>query len=345
MVQKALAKNPVDRYATGEALISAIDSMRQVGMSSGSSPVMHGAGDGSGAGDAKAVSAAVDAMPKKLFSPRNLVIAGGAAVVLWAVGATVMAGRAGKAGTTAAATAGSNRIAVLPFENQGATTDEYFADGIADEVRGKLSRVRGLEIIASSSTSEYKGSSKRPTEIAKELDADYLLVGKVRWAGSEGGKRRVQVVPELIDARTGSVKWQQSFDNDITDVFEVQSQIASRVAGALGVALAGGEKQEVTSRPTANVAAYQLYLKARAIPRGDLASLREQIAFLEQAVALDSTFFDAWTPLSIANSRLFAMADPTRRWAGERRMRSTGPRRSTRRATARILPRRATTSS
>ena len=65
----------------------------------------------------------------------------------------------------------------------------------------------------------------------------------MRWAGSEG-KRRVQVVPELIDARTGSVKWQQSFDNDITDVFEVQSQIASRVAGALGVALAGGEKQE-----------------------------------------------------------------------------------------------------
>ena len=131
----------------------------------------------------------------------------------------------------------------------------------------------------------------------------------MRWAGTEGGKRRVQVVPELIDARTGSVKWQQSFDNDITDVFEVQSQIASRVAGALGVALAGGEKQEVSSRPTANVAAYQLYLKARAIPRGDPASLREQIAFLEQAVALDSAFFDAWNSLSIANSRLFANGD------------------------------------
>ena len=79
--------------------------------------------------------------------------------MFWAIGATVMAGRAGKAATAAAAASGSNRIAVLPFENQGATTDEYFADGIADEVRGKLSRVRGLEIIASSSTSEYKGSS------------------------------------------------------------------------------------------------------------------------------------------------------------------------------------------
>ena len=71
------------------------------------------------------------------------------------------------------------------------------------------------------------------------MHADYLLVGKVRWAGAEGGKRRVQVVPELIDARTGSVKWQQTFDNEISDVFEVQSQIATRVAGALGVASAG----------------------------------------------------------------------------------------------------------
>ena len=123
--------------------------------------------------------------PKKWLSLRNGVIAAVAVLAVWAIGATVMAGRAGRTATAAAAASGSNRIAVLPFENQGATTDEYFADGIADEVRGKLSRVRGLEIIASSSTSEYKGSAKNLTDIANELHADYLLVGKVRWAGTE----------------------------------------------------------------------------------------------------------------------------------------------------------------
>ena len=82
-------------------------------------------------------------------------------------------------------------------------------------------------------------------------------------------------MPELIDAGSGDVKWQQSFDTDITDVFEVQSQIATRVAGALGVALGGSEQQQLTKRPTDNVEAYQLYLKGRAVQGADPASLRE----------------------------------------------------------------------
>jgi TolB-like protein/Flp pilus assembly protein TadD len=202
---------------------------------------------------------------------------------------------------------------VLPFQNQGASADEYFADGIADEVRGKLSRVSGLKVIASSSASQYKGTTKKPQDVASELGADYLLVGTVRWAGAEGGKRRVQVVPELIDAQSGDVKWQQTFDTDITDVFEVQSQIATRVAGALGVALAGAEQQQVTKRPTDNVEAYQLYLKGRAIQGADPASLRESAGYLEQAVALDSTFGDAWAALTISLSRLYSngFASPT----------------------------------
>ena len=199
----------------------------------------------------------------------------------------------------------TNRIAVLPFQNQGASTDEYFADGIADEVRGKLSRVSGLKVIASSSASQYKGSTKSPQVIASELGADYLLSGTVRWATGADGKRRVQVVPELIDASSGDVKWQQSFDTDITDVFEVQSQIATQVASALGVALGGSEQQELTKRPTDNVEAYQLYLKGRAVQGADPASMRESIGYLEQAVALDSTFVDAWASLAMQVSRIY----------------------------------------
>ncbi len=128
----------------------------------------------------------------------------------------------------------------------------------------------------------------------------------MRWATGADGKRRVQVVPELIDAGSGDVRWQQSFDTDITDVFEVQSQIATRVAGALGVALGGNEQQQVTKRPTDNVEAYQLYLKGRAVQGADPASLRESSAYLEQAVALDSTFADAWAALCISLSRLYS---------------------------------------
>ncbi len=301
LVSKSLAKNPGDRFATADALVTALDGAR-LQTTTGSASAITPAGTEILTPAARGVREAPGA-GRQWFTVRNGIIAAVALLAIWAISATVMASRGAKG---AAAAGGGNRIAVLPFENQGATADEYFADGIADEVRGKLSRVKGLEVIASSSTSEYKGSTKRPTEIATELHADYLLVGKVRWAGVEGGKRRVQVVPELIDARTGSVKWQQTFDNELSDVFEVQSQIATRVAGALGVALAGGEKQDLGDRPTANVAAYQLYLKARATAIVDMPSLRQANDLLEQAVALDSTFAAAWADLSGTSARIYS---------------------------------------
>jgi serine/threonine-protein kinase len=306
VVQKSLAKNPADRYATGAALVTALDGLRQVGMSSGTTPAVTAPATEVLPASSKAASAVIDALPKRWFSARNFAMAGAAALVVWAVTATVMAGRAGGGGGGGGGGMAGNRIAVLPFRNQGASSDEYFADGIADEVRGKLSGISGLKVIASSSASQYKGTTKPPQEIASELGADYLLLGTVRWANGADGKRRVQVVPELIEAGSGDVRWQQSFDTDITDVFEVQSQIATRVAGALGVALGGSEQEQVTKRPTGNVEAYQLYLKGRAIQGADPASLRESAGYLEQAVALDSTFGDAWAALTISLSRLYS---------------------------------------
>ncbi len=297
-VGKALAKDPADRFATGEMMISALDQARATTMSM--------SGQHSSVRKATEVLSAARTSPpatgiRKWLSLRNGVIAAVAALLIWAVSATVVAsrGRAAAAGAPA-----SNRIAVLPFTNQGAEADAYFADGISDEVRGKLARINGLDIIGSSSMTEYKGSSKRPQDIGRELGADYLLVGRVRWAGSEGS-RRVQVVPELIDAKTGSVKWQQTFDTDVKDVFEVQSQIATRVAGALGLALAGGEREQLTQRPTQNVQAYQLYLQSRTVQTADVIGTRSQARLLEQAVALDSGFAEAWAALAIANSRIF----------------------------------------
>jgi serine/threonine-protein kinase len=238
----------------------------------------------------------------RFFTWRFAALGGVLSLLLWSAVATALAFTGPRAG---AARAGGNHLAILPFENQGTAEDAYFADGIGDEVRGKLARVNGITVIASSSASQYRASAKTPQQIAKELGADYLLIGKVRWAGPAGGTRRVQVVPELVDGRTGSTTWQQSFDTDVTDVFEVQSQIATRVASALGAQLGSQEERQLAERPTANVAAYDLYLKGKALTSVDAGTMRLAASYFEQAVALDSTFVDAWAALSRSLTRVY----------------------------------------
>jgi TolB-like protein len=225
---------------------------------------------------------------------RNAAIGGVLAMMLWAVVAATPTLRAPGSRAATGETSAVKRLAVLPFENRGDPTDAYFADGIADEMRGKLASLGGFQVTARSSSDQYRGTNKTPQQVGQELNVDYLLSATVRWAKGVGGKDRVQVVPELIDVKTGGVAWQQSFDADLTDVFQVQTQIASRLAGALGVALGTQETEKLTERPTENLAAYDLYLKGRATTGGDGASLRMAIRHFEQAVTLDSLFAEAW---------------------------------------------------
>jgi serine/threonine-protein kinase len=207
-------------------------------------------------------------------------------------------------------------LAVLPFENLGDSSDAYFADGVADEVRTKLAQVAGLEVIARGSSIEYRRTTKRPADIARELGADYLLTGTVRW-DKAGGTSRVRVTPELVDARTGQAahsRWGQQFDAAMTDVFQVQADIATKVVDALGVALADSARQALAVKPTENLAAYDEYLQgeaaSQAMTASDLPSLRRAIAFYERAVALDSTFALAWAKLSRARSSLYGNGVP-----------------------------------
>ena len=139
------------------------------------------------------------------------------------------------------------RVAVLPFENLGAPEDDYFADGVADQIRVKLTALPGIEVIARGSSTPYKKTSKTPREIARELSANYLLTATIRWQKSAGADR-VQVSPELVEIRSEgppASRWQQAFDASMTDVFQVQSEIASKVAESLGVALAAGSRLQV----------------------------------------------------------------------------------------------------
>jgi serine/threonine-protein kinase len=221
---------------------------------------------------------------------------------------------------------GAKIIAVLPFQNLGDSSTAYFADGITDAVRGKLSGVPGLQVIASGSSSEYRGSRKTYTEIARELDADYLLVARVRWAQGADGARRVEVSPELVQAEPGrspTTKWQQPFEASVTDVFQVQSDIASKVASALDVALGSEQREAITEKPTANLAAYEAFLRGEQALAGSISTsganeLRSAMGYYEQAVALDSAFAQAWAQLSRARTYLYyaALPDPALAEAG-----------------------------
>jgi TolB-like protein/Tfp pilus assembly protein PilF len=238
------------------------------------------------------------------FTWRNAGLGGALAAVLWVAVALLVVFRGPVRGGVGDVT----RLAVLPFENLGAAEDAYFAEGIADEIRGKLLALPGFAVIARSSSVQYRGAAKPLPEIGRELGAQYLLTATVRWSKGSGQADRVQVVPELVDARSGEVRWQQSFDAAITDVFAVQASIASRVAQELNVALGVGVRERLAQPPTANVAAYDAYLRGEEASQGlgttQAGPLREALAHYERAVSLDSTFVEAWARLSRTECRL-----------------------------------------
>jgi len=224
--------------------------------------------------------------------------------------------------------AGAKVLAVLPFENVGDSANAYLADGITNELRGKLSELAHLQVIASGSSNQYRRTSKPPQDIARELGADYLLTATVQWEKLPDGTSRVRVSPELVDVTPGHAprtKWQQPFDAAITDVFQVQADIAGQVASALNVALGAGQKQTLTARPTENLAAYDAFLKGEAtqgLVINDPPSLRSAITYYERAVALDSTFGLAWAQLARTHATYYynvtpnpASADAARRAA------------------------------
>jgi eukaryotic-like serine/threonine-protein kinase len=218
----------------------------------------------------------------------------------------------------AATGGGSSVLAVLPFENLGPSEDEYFADGVTDAVRGKLAAIPSVQVIARSSSEPYKKANKPAEQIARELGARYLLTGTVRWEKGAGGANRVLVSPELVEVSPGSApktRWQEPFDASITDVFQVQADVATRVAQALGATLGSGERKAIEAPPTKNLAAYDAFLKGEEVSNGlaviDPILLRRALGYYEQAVALDSTFALAWAQLSQVHSLLYGLSEPT----------------------------------
>ncbi|HUR93677.1 MAG TPA: protein kinase [Gemmatimonadales bacterium] len=214
----------------------------------------------------------------------------------------------GLSGNGVAEETATARLAVLPFENVGDAENAYFADGVADAVRGKLSALPGLQVIASSSSDQYREAAKSPRDIGRELGAQYLLVGKVRW--QRGVKTsRVQVSPELIEASSGTTRWQQLFDAPLTDVFGMQEEITRGVADALELRMNDVARVRVQERPTRNLGAYDAFLRGERLSNRvgvtDALALRNAISSYEEATALDPNFALAWAQLSRARSTLY----------------------------------------
>jgi serine/threonine-protein kinase len=293
VVSKAMARSPADRYPTAAALATELEAALRVARRSSTAAT---ATTGSGPGAARPFRASA-----ALFLVGLLVGLG-----------VLFAWRRHAGSASAGAPSGEIRLAVLPFENLGDSSDAYFADGMTDEIRAKLASLPGLLVTASRSAAEYRHSSKSTREIANELGVDYLLVGKVRWDKGGGVGSQVRVSPELIQVTSGAgatTRWEDAFDATLTNVFKVQSDIAGRVAQALNLALGQTEQQELTARPTQNLAAYDAYLHARGTgvrtTSLSAAETRRAIEYYQRAVALDSGFVQAWSELSRVHSGLY----------------------------------------
>ena len=187
-------------------------------------------------------------------------------------------------------------IAVIPFDNLGSAEDEYFADGMTDEIASRLASIEGLGVISRTSSMHYKNSDKSLREIGAELGVDYILEGTVRWS-KIAGKTKVKITPRLVRVSDDLPLWAENYERTLLEIFAVQEDIAIKIVEQLGLTLFKNDRREVSSRPTNNERAYEFYLKALSTWRKiDLwAAGRAAINPIEvdSAVILDPNFAEA----------------------------------------------------
>lgn len=209
-----------------------------------------------------------------------------------------------------AATVTNKSIAVLPFENLSEEKqNEYFADGVQDEILTDLAKIADLKVISRTSVMQYRsGVTRNLREIGQQLGVAHLLEGSVQRVAN-----RVRVNAQLIDAKTDAHLWAQTYDRDLADVFAIQSEIAKAIADQLQARLSPNEKAAIEKPPTTNLAAFDLYSRAKTLLLSigfstiDEKNLREAIELLDQAVALDPAFFEAYCQLIIAHGKFYSL--------------------------------------
>src|SRR6266478_4005067 len=201
-------------------------------------------------------------------------------------------------------------IAVLPFENLSANQENaFFTDGVQNEILANLAKVADLKVISRTSVMLYKsGNPRNLREISEQLGVAHVLEGSVQRSAN-----RVRVTAQLIDARNDAHLWAQTYDRDLADVFAIQSEIAKAIADQLQAKLSPNEKKAIEQPPTTDLAAFDLYSRAKSLLLSAGFSgtgepdLRKAIELLDEAVKRDPSFFDAYCQLAYAHEYVYAV--------------------------------------
>jgi serine/threonine-protein kinase len=243
---------------------------------------------------------------RRLFTWRNASLIGVGAFALWGVvaagwvlftGSPRSLGRAGEGGLPS--------VAALPFANlSGNPEDVYFTDGIHDEILARLAKIAGLRVISRTSVLGYRDTPKNLRDVAEELGVEHILEGTVRKSGS-----RVRVTAQLIDAERDEHMWAEQYERELTaeDLFEIQGDVAQKIAAALRTELSPEETERIRARPTDDLEAYEYYLRGNesrflSTARADV---EHAIEMWERAIALDPGFAVAYAALSLAHSEMW----------------------------------------
>jgi adenylate cyclase len=197
---------------------------------------------------------------------------------------------------------GIRSVAVLPFVDLSAERDqEYFSDGVAEEILSVLTKVGGLHVPARTSCFAFRGTNVDAREIGNRLGVEALMEGSIRKAGN-----RVRITVQLIDARNGYRLWSEQFDRELDDIFAIQDEIARHVVDALGLSLTQREEHRLLKRSTSNILAYEFYLRGRKLfqkwTRQNIELARQMF---QRAIELDRDFAGAWAGLATAHVYLF----------------------------------------
>jgi adenylate cyclase len=195
-------------------------------------------------------------------------------------------------------------VCVLPFQNMsGDVEQEYFSDGISEDITTDLSKVSALEVIARNTAFTFKGQSVNVCEVAKKLGVTHVLEGSVRKAGNQ-----VRITAQLIDGRSGGHVWADRYDRDLTDIFTIQDEISKAIVRALKVKLLPEEKKAIEQRGTTSPEAYNLYLLARQYwvtgNHGDARREERVMRICSKAVEIDPYYAQAWALLAMSQSSL-----------------------------------------
>jgi len=226
-------------------------------------------------------------------------------------GSAAVSTTGGASESSAAATSDDDRrmTVVLPFENLGPPEDAYFAAGVTGEITNRLAAVSGLGVISRTSATQYDRTGKTIRQIGDDLGVEYVVEGTVQWAKRPDGGGRVRINPQLIRVTDDTSIWSDSYDREMDDIFEVQSEIAGEVIKQLDVTLLGSERELVENAPTENSEAYQLYLQAKDIDFGSGSEWQQNdstyVALMTKATELDPGFIDAWAELSMYHSIVY----------------------------------------